>query len=320
MSRAPDRDAALAVTARLLARHHRLPGEKRIEAAARREQARREALADQATLRKAAERGEAVADDGRSVAARVRCDGDDARRQATARQRRIGEARDRHGALADVEDSHARTVRPAAARTRPSARRFGAGALGLSAAAPISTPGAPNDRAARRDEVPQPVRRADARGRRGLGGDVSVLPPLRSRAARGRGEALLVLQRHALPGADAGLRHDHGRVVLPLDRPLPGPRVPDPDRARDRAPRRQRLRLHHGQRGQRPGRDREAARGLPAADRLLLPELGHARGPLAGRGRQRDRGAHGARGADACPRSRTSKSCCTTTSSARTSG
>ena len=49
------RDAALAVTARLLARHHRLPGEKRIEAAARREQPRREALADQATLRKAAE-------------------------------------------------------------------------------------------------------------------------------------------------------------------------------------------------------------------------------------------------------------------------
>ena len=31
-------------------------------------------------------------------------------------------------------------------------------------------------------------------------------------------------------------------------------------------------------------------------------------------------GAHGARGAASCPRSRTSRSCCTTTSSARTSG
>ena len=138
-----DRDAALAVTARLLARHHRLPGAKRIEAAARGEQARREALADQPALRKAAEGGEAVADDGRSVAARVRCDGDDARGQAAARQRRIGEARDRHRALADVEDAHARTVRTGAAQIRRSARRSGASALGLSEAAPISTARSP---------------------------------------------------------------------------------------------------------------------------------------------------------------------------------
>ena len=151
---------------------------------------------------------------------------------------------------------------------------------------------------ARRDEVPQPVRRARrprARraGRRCTRTTSSSIPA----AARGRGEPLLVLQRHALPGADAGVRHDHGRVVLPLDRPLPGSRLPDPDRARHRAPRRQRLRLHHRERGQRPGRDREAARGLPAAHRLLLRELGHAGRPLAGRGRHGDRGADGARGA-----------------------
>jgi pyruvate,water dikinase len=48
-----------------------------------------------------------------------------------------------------------------------------------------------------------------------------------------------------------------------------------------------------------PGRDREAARGLPAADRLLLRQLGFAREPLAGRGRQADRGARDARGAEA---------------------
>ena len=112
-------------------------------------------------------------------------------------------------------------------------------------------------------------------------------------------EAILVLQRHALPRADARVRHDHRRLVLSVDRALPGPRLLHPDRPRHRAPRRQRLRLHHLQRGDRPGRDREAARGLPAADRLLLRQLGFARQPLAGRGRQADRGAHGARGAEA---------------------
>jgi hypothetical protein len=85
-----------------------------------------------------------------------------------------------------------------------------------------------HDRGTSRDDVPEPVRRADT-GRRGrLGGDVSVLPPLRPGAARGRGTPALDLQRDALPGADAGVRHDHRRVVLPLDRPVPGPRVPDP--------------------------------------------------------------------------------------------
>ena len=52
-----------------------------------------------------------------------------------------------------------------------------------------------------------------------------------------------------------------GGVVLPLDRPLPGPRLPDPDRARHRASRRQRLRLHHLERGERPGaRSRSGSR------------------------------------------------------------
>jgi hypothetical protein len=94
------------VPARLLPGHHRLPREQRIKVASRREQPRREALADQAALRVATEGAEAVPDHRRAVAARICRDGDDARRQAASGQGRICEARDRQGVLTDVDDSH----------------------------------------------------------------------------------------------------------------------------------------------------------------------------------------------------------------------
>ena len=59
---------------------------------------------------------------------------------------------------------------------------------------------------------------------------------------------------------------------------------------------------------------------VPAAHRLLLRELGHARRALAdGGGRARSRSSRRSR-CRVSRSSRTSRSCCTTTSSARTSG
>src|SRR5579859_1821858 len=70
-------------------------------------------------------------------------------------------------------------------------------------------------------EVPAPVGdRRRPRGR-GLAVHVPVLHPL---PARGR-PALLVLQLHALPGADAGLRHDHRGSTVQRDRGEHGPGV-----------------------------------------------------------------------------------------------
>ena len=57
---------------------------------------------------------------------------------------------------------------------------------------------------------------------------------------------------------------------------------------------------------------------VPAAHRLLLRELGLARRPLAGGGRRAHRGARRARGAAACPRSKTRTRRSTSSGSART--
>ena len=123
-----------------------------------------------------------------------------------------------------------------------------------------------------RSQVPASFGDRGRPGRRGLAVHVPLLHPVPA----GRRQALLVLQLHALPRADAGLRHDHGRGPVQRDRGQHRARVRLPHHARHRAPHRQRAGLHHGQPGHRPRRDRPPGRGLRRAGRLLLRELGHA--------------------------------------------
>ena len=105
------------------------------------------------------------------------------------------------------------------------------------------------------------------------------------------------------------VRHDHGRVRLPLPRPVQHAPLPRPAGQRRRLPRPQRLQLHEPDRGARGG-DRRADAAVPRARRPLLRELADsllenwhakmrqrhrrprgARLPAAARGRARSSGS-----------------------------
>ena len=112
--------------------------------------------------------------------------------------------------------------------------------------------------------------------RRAGGRGLAVHVPLFHAVPARRRQALLVLQLHALPRADAGVRHGHRRDPVQRDRGQHRPGVRLPDHARHRAPHRQRAGLHHRQPRYRSGGDRPPGGGLRRAGRLLLRELGHA--------------------------------------------
>ena len=139
--------------------------------------------------------------------------------------------------------------------------------------------------------ISQSILDRDAAGVRGLGGDVPVLRAVRRAAARDRREPLLVLELDAFPGADAGVRRDLHRLALPGGRRVAEPGVRGAAGDGDRLPRRQRLHLHLGQPGHRPGEDRRARRVLPEARRLLLRELDRAVRQVAGEDGGADRRA-----------------------------
>src|SRR5213592_1135646 len=71
-----------------------------------------------------------------------------------------------------------------------------------------------DERAARRQVLPKPLRGRASGRLRGLRRDVSVLHALQRGAAGGGRGALLVLRRDALPGAQVPLRHRHRRLAL----------------------------------------------------------------------------------------------------------
>ena len=97
----------------LFARHHHAVRAEGIEGGAalvgeigRRQQARGEALADEAALREAADRCEAEAHHLLPVADDIGGERDEAGGEPARWQRRIGVPGDRDRALADVEDPH----------------------------------------------------------------------------------------------------------------------------------------------------------------------------------------------------------------------
>ena len=136
-------------------------------------------------------------------------------------------------------------------------------------------------------EVPRSPRRQGqnhSRHRR-LGEDVSVPVPVRHRrpgAQRLREGHLLVLRRPALPGAAVSLRHHLGRGLVPGAVAVQQPDLHGAAGARRRPPHHQRLRLHLAGAGEGRRRDRRAGAALHGARRLLLQELGRARGQVEG--------------------------------------
>ena len=82
------------------------------------------------------------------------------------------------------------------------------------------------------------------------------------------------------PARLQALRHDHGRVRVPLPRPVQHAPLPGAAGQRRRLPRPQRLQLHEPGRGARGG-DRRARAGVPRACRALLRQLADAARELA---------------------------------------
>jgi hypothetical protein len=92
--------------------HHRGPGGPGVEVVAGgvgevgRQQARPEALANEAGLPEAAKGGEAIANDGRAVTDHVSGEGHQGGIQTAGRQAGVGVARDGDGAEAEVSQTH----------------------------------------------------------------------------------------------------------------------------------------------------------------------------------------------------------------------
>ena len=136
-------------------------------------------------------------------------------------------------------------------------------------------------------EVPRSARRQgpDHSRHRRLGADVSVPVPVRHRrpgAQRLREGDVLVLRRAALSRAAVSVRHDLGRGLVPGAVAVQQPHLHGAAGARRRPPHHQRLRLHLAGAGEGRRRDRRPGAALHGARRLLLQELGRARGQVEG--------------------------------------